>query len=92
MVRPCHRAHHAAILALYSIVTLTAKQLVPQDDLMTRHAAWYAKDSSTFSDTVALVRRSLWSKGIYGGSHERRDIVKIPCALFDRLTETVCYA
>jgi len=81
-----------AILALYSIVTLTAKQLVPQHDLMTRHAAWYAKDSPTFSDTIALVRRSLWSEGIYGGSREQCDMVKIPRALFDRLTETVCYA
>jgi hypothetical protein len=67
------------ILALYSIVTLTAKQLMRQDSLMTRHAAWYAKDSPTFSDTIALVRRPL-------------RMVKIPRALFDRLTETVCYA
>lgn len=80
------------ILALYSIVTLTARQLVPQESLMTRHAAWYAKDSPTFSDTIALVRRSLWSEGIYGGSGKGRDMVKIPRALFDRLTETVCYA
>ena len=80
------------ILALYSIVALTARQLVPKDDLMTRHAAWYAKDSPTFSDTIALVRRSLWSDGIYGRSGNRQDMVKIPRALFDRLTETVCYA
>jgi hypothetical protein len=80
------------ILALYSIVALTARQLVPQDSLMTRHAAWYAKDSPTFSDTIALVRRSLWGEEIYGGSGNRRDMVKIPRALFDRLTETVCYA
>jgi len=80
------------ILALYSIATLTARQLVPQDSRMTRHAAWYAKDSPTFSDTIALVRRSLWSEGINGGSGKGRDMVKIPRALFDRLTETVCYA
>jgi len=80
------------ILALYSIVTLTARQLVPQDSRMTRHAAWYAKDSPTFSDTIALVRRSLWSEGINGGSGNGRDMVKIPRALFDRLTETACYA
>lgn len=80
------------ILALYSIVALTARQLMPQDSLMIRHAAWYAKDSPTFSDTIAVVRRSLWSEGIYGGSGNRRDMVKIPRALFDRLTETVCYA
>jgi hypothetical protein len=43
------------VLALYSIVALTAKQLVPQDSLMTWHAAWYARDSPTFSDTIALM-------------------------------------
>jgi len=59
---------------------------------MTWNAAWYAKDSLTFSDTIALVRRSLWSDGIYGRSGDRHDMVKIPRALFDRLTETVCYA
>jgi hypothetical protein len=80
------------ILALYSIVALTARQLVPQDGLMTRHAAWYAKDSPTFSDTLALVRRSLWSEAIYGGSGRQGDMLKTPRALFDRLTETVCYA
>ena len=80
------------ILALYSIVTLTARQLLPQADLMTRHAAWYAKDSPTFSDTIALVRRSLLSEAIYGRSGQRGDMVKIPRALFDRLTDTVCYA
>lgn len=80
------------VLALYSIVTLTARQLGPQDDLMTRHAAWYAKDGPTFSDTIALVRRSLWSEAIYGTSESRGDMLKIPRALFERLTETVCYA
>ncbi|WP_211223748.1 transposase [Massilia niastensis] len=80
------------ILALYSIVALTARQLLSQGSLMTRHAAWYAKDSPMFSDTIALVRRSLWSEWIDEGAEHRRDMVKIPRALFDRLTETVCYA
>jgi hypothetical protein len=59
---------------------------------MTRHAAWYTKDNPTFSDTIALVRRSLWREGVYGRSGNRHDMVKIPRALFDRLTDTVCYA
>ena len=81
-----------AILALFSIVTLAAKTLVTPDGAMTRHAAWYAKDSPTFSDTLALVRRSLWSEAIFGTSRCSGDMLKIPRALFDRLTETVCYA
>jgi hypothetical protein len=59
---------------------------------MRRHAAWYSKDSPTFSDTIAFVRRSLWREAIYDGSGSGRDMVKIPRALFERLTDTVCYA
>lgn len=77
MVRSRYCMHHTVILALYSIVTLTARQLVSQgtDD---RHAAWYAKDSSTFFNTIALVRCSLWSGAIYGGSRHQGDMLKIP--------------
>lgn len=92
MVRSCHRCTTPVILALYSIVALMARQLAPQDSLMSRHAAWYAKDRPTFSDTIPLVRRSLWSEAIYDASRRRGDVLKIPSALFDRLTETVCYA
>ncbi|WP_229505441.1 IS701 family transposase [Massilia mucilaginosa] len=80
------------ILALYSIVALAARQLLEHGTLITRHAAWYAKDSPTFSDTIAFVRRSLWSEENYKGSGSQCDMVKIPRALFERLTETVCYA
>ncbi|WP_426076886.1 hypothetical protein [Janthinobacterium sp. PSPC3-1] len=48
-----------AILGLYSIVTLVANELLAGQAMMMRHSAWYAKDSPTFSDTVALVRRSI---------------------------------
>ena len=41
------------ILARYSIVAVAAKQLVPQESFMIRHAAWYAKDRPTFYDTIA---------------------------------------
>jgi hypothetical protein len=51
-----------AILALFSIVTLAAKHLLDQQPMAIRHAAWYAKDSPTFSDTIALVRRSIWAR------------------------------
>jgi DDE superfamily endonuclease len=81
-----------AILALYSIVTLAARQLLERQPMAVRHAAWYAKDSPTFSDTIALVRRSLWGAGIVAGSRCDDDTVKIPRALFERLTETVSYA
>jgi len=81
-----------AILALYSIVTLAAKYLLDQHPMAIRQAAWYAKDRATFSDTIAMVRRSIWGAQNYDGSGNRHDMVNIPRALFDRLTETVGYA
>lgn len=81
-----------AILALYSLVTLAAKHLLEQHPMAIRQAAWYDKDRATFSDTIALVRRSIWGAQNYGGSGSEPDMVKIPRALFDRLTETVSYA
>lgn len=81
-----------AILALHSIVALAARQLLEHGTLIARHAAWYAKDSPTFSDTIAFVRRSLWSAENYKGPGSKCDMVKIPRDLFERLTETACYA
>ena len=80
-----------AILGLYSIVTLAARKLMEQHSLKSRQAASYAKADPTFSDTIAFVRRALWSETIYEASRHDRDMIKIPCALFDRLTEAVCY-
>lgn len=81
-----------AILALYSIVTLAANELLAGQAMTIRHAAWYAKDSPTFSDTMALVRRSIWGAGLFCGSASDGGTVKIPRALFERLTEIVSYA
>jgi len=80
------------ILALYSIVTLAAKHLLEQLPIAVRQAAWYAKDSATFSDTIALVRRSIWGVQNYGRSGNGHNMVQIPHVLFERLTETVSYA
>jgi hypothetical protein len=55
------------ILAPYSIVALTAKQVVRLGSLMTRHVAWYTTDISTFSDTIALVRARYGVKDFTAG-------------------------
>jgi hypothetical protein len=60
--------------------------------MMARHAAWYEKDNPTFSDTIALVRRALWSAGISDGSWHPHEMIKIPRVLFERLTDTLSYA
>jgi hypothetical protein len=81
-----------ALFALYSIITLLAARLVESNKLPVRSAAWYAKQSATFSDTIAYVRRWLWSHQHFQMSQTTSDMIKVPRSLVERLTETLCYA
>jgi hypothetical protein len=81
-----------ALLALYSLVTLTAHSLIKSDRPVVRTAAWYAKTQPTFSDAIALVRRRLWSDSHFSMSDQNTDLIKIPRSLFDRFTDVLCYA
>lgn len=81
-----------ALLGLFSLVTLFAHQILQGQELAVRQAAWYHKARPTFSDTLALVRRELWPVSISWMSGDKSDIVIIPKALFERLTDTLAYA
>jgi len=81
-----------ALFALYSIITLLAARLVESNKLPVRSAAWYAKESATFSDTIAYVRRWLWSHHHFQMSQTTSDMIKVPRSLLERLTDTLCYA
>lgn len=82
-----------ALLGLYSVVVLLAERLlIKQGELPVRGAAWYRKESATFSDIIAFVRRYLWSCQNFETSEKQADVIKIPRSLFDRLTDTLCYA
>lgn len=81
-----------ALLGLFSLVTVFAHQLLQRNDLVARGAAWYQKSLPTFSDTLALVRQQLWPVSISWMSGAQDDVVIIPKALFERLTDTLAYA
>jgi hypothetical protein len=81
-----------ALLALFSLVTLFAHQLLQGQHLPTRQAAWYTKEVPTFSDTLAFVRQHLWPATILWMSPNDTDVVHIPKALFQRLTDTLAFA
>jgi hypothetical protein len=81
-----------ALFGLYSVVTLMAQGLLQAQALPVRTAAWYTKSQATFSDTIALVRRSLWQQAHFSMSPANAEMVKIPKPLFERLTDTLCYA
>ena len=81
-----------ALLGLFSLVTLFADQQFVHGTDLTRQAAWYHKPRPTFSDALALVRRQLWAIGVSEPSASDADMVKLPRALVERLTEALCYA
>ena len=81
-----------ALLSLYSIVTLTAHQLLQKGALIVRTTAWYAKVHPTFSDAMALVRQHLWAHIHFSTSQQETDMIQIPRVLFERFIDVVCYA
>ena len=81
-----------ALLGLFSLITVFAHQLLQGQELSVRQAAWYQKALPTFSDTLALVRHQLWPVSISWMLGAKGDVVIIPKALFERLTDTLAYA
>jgi hypothetical protein len=80
------------LLGLFSIVTLMADRLSKRQTMPVRTAAWYTKERPTFAEAIALARRYLWSSCHFSTSSQSREIVKVPRALLERLTDAVCYA
>ena len=80
------------VLGLYSLVILLAARLYEQHALTVRRDAWYTKENVTFSDTLAMVRRWLWAEQHFQMSQTEADMLRVPRSLFERLTETLCYA
>ncbi len=81
-----------ALLGRFSLVTLWAHRSMGAVDGLVRQAAWYPKPLPTFSDALALVRRELWAQAAFRLSDSEPDMVKIPRAFLDRLTDALCYA
>lgn len=80
-----------ALFGIFSLVTLFAHELLAGQALPTRQAAWYTKAVPTFADTLAFVRQQLWSVSISWMSPTQPEMVQIPRALFERLTDTLCF-
>jgi len=81
-----------ALLGLFSLVTLVAHARLDGQPLPVRQAAWYAKSAPTFSDTLAFVRQCLWPVTVFSTSPSSDEVIEIPRALFDRLTDTLAFA
>ncbi|HKF39001.1 MAG TPA: transposase [Ktedonobacteraceae bacterium] len=81
-----------ALLALFSLVTLFAHQLLHGQPLPARQAAWYTKALPTFSDTLAFVRQHVWPVTLSYLSPVKPDMIAIPRALFERFIQTLAFA
>ncbi len=80
------------LLGLFSIVALIADCLINKQTMPVRTAAWYTKELPTFADAIALVRRYLWRDCHFSTSTQNSEVLKVPRALWERLTDAVCYA
>jgi hypothetical protein len=82
-----------ALLGLFSLVALRARELHARGALPRRRAAWYRKQEPTFSDALAAVRRSLWADAArFPTSAPASDRVEVPRAVLDHLADLACHA
>jgi hypothetical protein len=81
-----------ALLSLYALITLTAHLLIEKGATCVRSTAWYRQTHPTFADAIALVRRQLWEPIRFSTSLQQTDLIKMPCELFKRCIDAVCYA
>ncbi len=81
-----------ALLGLFSFVTLVAHDQWTQRLPLVKGAAWYRKREPTFTDAIAVVRRSLWAHMAFQTSPSTGDLRKVPRAVADHLCDILCYA
>jgi DDE superfamily endonuclease len=80
------------LLALFSIVTLLAARLGRHARLQASTAAWYRKKRPTFSDTLAAVRRQIWTEQGLLTSRRSAETAKLRPALRDGIAYALCRA
>jgi len=80
------------LLGLFSFITLLTDRLLMTHACPVRTAAWYPKPAPTFSDAMALVRRSLWLSAIFYTPPPTLPVCNAPSWLLERLLDTLCYA
>jgi hypothetical protein len=79
------------LLGLFSLVTLLAHQSARRQTLPIRQTAWYTKQTPTFSDALALVRRLIWQANHFPISTLQGDIAKLPFSVLQSWLDALCY-
>jgi hypothetical protein len=66
------------LMGLYSVACLSVRELSQSISWQPASAAWYAKgDQCTFSDVMALIRRSIWSEKYFFDSASKANTIKL---------------
>jgi hypothetical protein len=82
----------SVLLGLFSIVTLLADSLHKQRKLPIATSAWYKKETPTFSDAIAAVRRLLWQNMHFSTSDNQEEMVNIPKPLLNHFQGILAHA
>ena len=79
------------LLGLFSVVTLLAARLDRHTRLQTSVSAWYHKQRPTFADTLAVVRREIWSEQGFVLSRKPAKTAKLPPTLREGIAYALCH-
>jgi hypothetical protein len=80
------------LLGLFSIVTLLASRLDGRARIQVSSSAWYHKQRPTFADSLAAIRRAIWSEQGFALSRQSVDAAKLPPALREGIAYALCHA
>jgi hypothetical protein len=80
------------LLGLFSIVTLLASRLDGRARVQVSASAWYHKQRPTFADSLAAVRRAIWSEQGFALSRQSVDAAKLPPTLHEGIAYALCHA
>lgn len=80
------------LLGLFSMVTLLASRLDRRARVQVSASAWYHKQRPTFADTLAAVRRAIWSEQGFVVSRQSLETTKLPPPLRDGIAYALCHA
>jgi len=81
-----------ALFALFSLVTLMAVNILKNGHLPVLQTAWYRKEQATFSDIIALARRTLWGAKSSVNSLSQPESTEFLCNLLNQLLQNLSEA
>lgn len=77
------------LFGLYSLVVLFGQVGHPDEQISVAQAAWYRKQTATFRDVLAVVRRYLWDQETFPTSPTDPGMVLVPRSTLERLSLAV---